>query len=186
MKNFDALNVADYLFLSAEEKEKLGLSFWTFQNGNSKKEDETNNSSTSVFGKSNLELPNAEDSKLTKEKLTNKKEEEDKYNKRQISEESYQLDHKNTSQIKSVKQLLHSTGLFSAQEIQSIIADLDLRNTQIEIVKDQLNAMKMQVVIYEPVKYFLEGIRRRSSFDLFQDKKEPIPKITLHNWLLDN
>ena len=84
------------LCLTQDDKDKLDLSFWTSQKRNSKEMDNNNNFWTSENGKSNLEIPNTEDSRFTNNKLTNKKltkteeEEENKLNKRGTSQDDEQ------------------------------------------------------------------------------------------------
>ncbi|OOL64577.1 hypothetical protein B1P97_06580, partial [Enterococcus faecium] len=64
-----------------------------------------------------------------------------------------------------------------------ILSLLDFKSLTTKIVQEQLEMMRIQTMIYNPVQYFIEGIRRRERFDEFKNDSEPLPHVSLYNWL---
>lgn len=176
MKKNTDLNLRNYLFLTEGEKNNLDFSFWTFQNGNSKKGDCSKDSSTFQSGKSKMEMSNTEDSRFTEKRLTNKREEE-------ITEIEKEQDNEQEYSTQSLKKLLKKSHLFTQKDIQQILSLLDFKSLTTKIVQEQLEMMRIQTMIYNPVQYFIEGIRRRERFDEFKNDSEPLPHVSLYNWL---
>lgn len=194
------------LCLSDEDKKKLDLSFWTSQKRNSKKDCDTNDSSTSQNDKSKLEIPNTEDSKLTTKKSTtkkfNKKEEEDNKEKQQFTELIGIIEE--SENLKYLSQILleSNMGISHILKIaQYFNQDPDLFD--IDVVKQQLSWMeeksKNDSGIANISEYFINGYADRlkaknikSNFDIKEEfykrigksiPEEDLPKVTLQNWL---
>ncbi|MFI3618885.1 hypothetical protein [Enterococcus avium] len=176
MKKNTDLNLRNYLFLTEAEKNNLDFSFWTFQNGNSQKDDCSKDSSTFQSGKSQMEMSNKENSIFTKKRLTNKREEE-------IIEIEKGEDNAQDCSTQSLKILLKKSHLFTQKDIQQVLSLLESKEIQKKIVQEQLEMMRIQTMIYDPVQYFIEGVRRRERFDDFKNESKILPKVSLYNWL---
>lgn len=203
-----AINYKDYLHLSDEDKDKLDLEFWTFQNGNLKKTNNSNDFSGSQNGKSNLDIPKREGIKLTNNRFTtnisdiedlkNLNDDDDNNNNSdnevllKINEIiSRNLDYKNLTLI-----LRHRN--VTPRAIYAIISYFD-NNPGIfnkNIIKQQLEWMaeksEKEVGISNFEQYFINGYNQRiesKNGSQIEDldtllglNNKKLPKISLHNW----
>lgn len=198
----EPLNLTPFIFLSEEDKNKLDLSFWTSQNGNLNKTDETNDSSSSQYGKSNMEFPNTEGSKLTNNKLTTKMS-DNSFEKLDDEEKKYKRVNQlieTDSEFASTTRFLISTGL-NMDLVIEIMTNLSERKELLipELIVDQIKwciDKNQNDGIGDFVKYFITGLEMRYGWfggtvnqqDTDQYYSETTGKdireikIPMHNW----